>query len=307
MGASGRLVGREPSVGERMKEGSDAAARLHEELERLRAGGGASAQAANKYAREAADLANELSKARSRLAESEARADVLERKVQQSVAALEESAALLEKREHSDAETLNKVLADNQALQRALLLVDDQAAATGALALLHTGANTPGTADTPALATEGGGTSAASVDGKSTTGDDDARSTSASVYSAVSVSGTTPELCGVGMRVTNVAPHRVVSFLPNGPVGKSGAVEVGDLLVAVNGVETQAKEIKEVRRLMTGAQGSEVELRFVGLRDGNKETFAVTVIRQPPPKTTRSPIFHAVQLHALRLLPGMSP
>ena len=305
MGASGRLVGREPSVGERMKEGSDAAARLHEELERLRAGGGASAQAANKYAREAADLANELSKARSRLAESEARADVLERKVQQSVAALEESAALLEKREHSDAETLNKVLADNQALQRALLLVDDQAAATGALALLHTGANTPGTADTPALATEGGGTSAASVDGKSTTGDDDARSTSASVYSAVS--GKTPELCGVGMRVTNVAPHRVVSFLPNGPVGKSGAVEVGDLLVAVNGVETQAKEIKEVRRLMTGTQGSEVELRFVGLRDGNKETFAVTVIRQPPPKTTRSPIFHAVQLHALRLLPGMSP
>ena len=305
MGASGRLVGREPSVGERMKEGSDAAARLHEELERLRAGGGASAQAANKYAREAADLANELSKARSRLAESEARADVLERKVQQSVAALEESAALLEKREHSDAETLNKVLADNQALQRALLLVDDQAAATGALALLHTGANTPGTADTPALATEGGGTSAASVDGKSTTGDDDARSTSASVYSAVS--GKTPELCGVGMRVTNVAPHRVVSFLPNGPVGKSGAVEVGDLLVAVNGVETQAKEIKEVRRLMTGTQGSEVELRFVGLRDGNKETFAVTVIRQPPPKTTRSPIFHAVQLLALRLLPGMSP
>ena len=95
--------------------------------------------------------------------------------------------------------------------------------------------------------------------------------------------------------------------LSSRPVGKSGAVEVGDLLVAVNGVETQAKEIKEVRRLMTGTQGSEVELRFVGLRDGNKETFAVTVIRQPPPKTTRSPIFHAVQLHALRLLPGMSP
>lgn len=70
-------------------------------------------------------------------------------------------------------------------------------------------------------------------------------------------------------------------------MGQCGVVEVGDLLVAVNGVETASKEIKEVRRLMTGAEGTVVELRFVGLRDGKKESFVVTLKRQPPPKTDK--------------------
>ena len=80
---------------------------------------------------------------------------------------------------------------------------------------------------------------------------------------------------------------QVVSFLPQGPLGQTGLVEVGDLLVAIDGLETAGKQIKEVRRLMTGAQGTSVELRFVGLRSGKKETFAVTVTRQPPPKSTK--------------------
>lgn len=80
---------------------------------------------------------------------------------------------------------------------------------------------------------------------------------------------------------------QVVSFLPQGPVGLCGVVEVGDLLVAVDGVETASKQIKEVRRLMTGAEGTPVELRFVGLRDGKKESFAVTLQRQPPPKSAK--------------------
>ncbi len=57
--------------------------------------------------------------------------------------------------------------------------------------------------------------------------------------------------------------------------------------MAVNGVETASKQIKEVRRLMTGAEGTVVELRFVGLRDGKKESFAVTLKRQPPPKSDK--------------------
>ena len=120
----------QPTVAERMKEGQTAAMRLHEELERLRAGGGASAVAetANKYARDAAELSKELEHVRSRLVQSELRADALQRKVDDSVAALEESALLLEKRESSDAEMLQKVLADNQALQRALLKVDEKGA-----------------------------------------------------------------------------------------------------------------------------------------------------------------------------------
>ena len=47
------------------------------------------------------------------------------------------------------------------------------------------------------------------------------------------------------------------------------------------------KQITEVRRLMTGVEGSVVELRFVGLRNGKKETVSVSLNRQPPPKTAR--------------------
>lgn len=80
---------------------------------------------------------------------------------------------------------------------------------------------------------------------------------------------------------------QVVSFLPQGPVGQCGVVEVGDLLVAVDGVETAGRQIKEVRRLMTGAEGTVVELRFAGFRTGKKESFAVTLKRQPPPKSEK--------------------
>jgi len=47
------------------------------------------------------------------------------------------------------------------------------------------------------------------------------------------------------------------------------------------------KQITEVRRLMTGVEGSVVELQFVGLRNGKKETVSVSLKRQPPPKIAR--------------------
>ena len=78
---------------------------------------------------------------------------------------------------------------------------------------------------------------------------------------------------------------QVVSFLANGPIGRCGMVETGDLLVAVDGIQTEGKQIKEVRRLLTGADGSAVELKFLGARDGRKDVFSITVCRQPPPKT----------------------
>ena len=55
-------------------------------------------------------------------------ADALQRKVDESIAALEESAMLLEKREDDDAATLRKILGDNQALQLALRQAADQTA-----------------------------------------------------------------------------------------------------------------------------------------------------------------------------------
>ena len=60
-----------------MTEGSDAALRLHEELDRLRAGGAGASAAAHSHAKEAAALAKELQFARSQLAQSEFRAGTL--------------------------------------------------------------------------------------------------------------------------------------------------------------------------------------------------------------------------------------
>ena len=51
--------------------------------------------------------------------------------------------------------------------------------------------------------------SKASDDVRSVPGDDDVRSVRSSV-SAASEQLSSPELCGVGMRLTNVAPHRVL-------------------------------------------------------------------------------------------------
>ena len=61
-----------------MTEGSDAALRLHEELDRLRAGGAGASALAHSHAKEAAALAKELQFARSQLAQSELRAGTLQ-------------------------------------------------------------------------------------------------------------------------------------------------------------------------------------------------------------------------------------
>ena len=41
---------------------------------------------------------------------------------------------------------------------------------------------------------------------------------------------------------------QVVSFLPNGPVGKCEAIEIGDLLVAIDSVETNGTYATYVHR-----------------------------------------------------------
>ncbi|EKX41374.1 hypothetical protein GUITHDRAFT_142068 [Guillardia theta CCMP2712] len=92
-------------------------------------------------------------------------------------------------------------------------------------------------------------------------------------------------MCGVGMRVTNSTPHRVVSFLPHGPVGRSGQVKVGDFLVAIDGESIVNKSIKEVRRMMTGVEGSEVEIKFASTKNGEQSTYSVTIVREQPVAT----------------------
>jgi hypothetical protein len=247
VGGAGMVVGREPTIAERMKEGCDAAIRVYEELDRLRAGGGASASAATKYAKEAAELTKELDFARSQLAQSQFRADALQQKVDDSLAALEESAKLLEQREHSDADKLSRIVADNEALQRALREVGEKGAAQTPghereLQLLrektrrleeelaamrtrqHLGVPESASKTAPAkpaatgFATPLRPLALAVVTGDNAGQDDDVRSVRSAASSTFSttpsaVSAGTPELCGVGMRLTNTAPHRVILLL----------------------------------------------------------------------------------------------
>ena len=195
-------------------------------------------------------------------------ADALQRKVDESIAALEESAMLLEKREDDDAATLRKILGDNQALQLALRQVADQTAGNqqasanaheaallreknrrleeelgllrlrvhGATTLTPHGATTqtplagspPPKAGAAAKAAATGATtsddarSQMSDEVRSLRADDDAKSTRSmrssfseasefSISDAAAAAAGSPEVCGVGMRLTNVAPHRVCS------------------------------------------------------------------------------------------------
>jgi hypothetical protein len=200
-------------------------------------------------------------------------ADALQRKVDESIVALEESAMLLEKREDDDAATLRKILGDNQALQLALRQAADQTAGNqqasanaheaallreknrrleeelgllrlrvhGAKTLTPHGATTltpdvvapiagspPPKARAASKAAATGATtsddarSQMSDEVRSLRADDDAKSTRSmrssfseasefSISDATAAAAASPEVCGVGMRLTNVAPHRVCS------------------------------------------------------------------------------------------------
>ena len=46
---------------------------------------------------------------------------------------------------------------------------------------------------------------------------------------------------GVGMRITEHAPHRVTELVPNGPAALSKKIRLQDRLVAVNGLAVQVR------------------------------------------------------------------
>ena len=76
-----------------------------------------------------------------------------------------------------------------------------------------------------------------------------------------------PDLVGVGIRLTDVPPHRVVELVAGGPAALAGGVRVGDLLVEVAGRDVSALPMSAIRRLIVGPSGSAVTMAFV--RDGH--------------------------------------
>jgi len=67
-------------------------------------------------------------------------------------------------------------------------------------------------------------------------------------------------LVGIGLRITDAPPHRVVELVDGGPAASSGRIEIGDLILKVAGVDVRHKPIKEIRRRMLGPSGSTLSL-----------------------------------------------
>lgn len=84
------------------------------------------------------------------------------------------------------------------------------------------------------------------------------------VRSVASSTGSAPEHCGVGMRITDKPPHRVVALVEFAPASNSGQIFPGDELLSVDSKDIHDKPIREVRRLITGVVGTRLRLKLKG-------------------------------------------
>lgn len=96
---------------------------------------------------------------------------------------------------------------------------------------------------------------------------------------------------GVGMRIQDDPPHKIISLVPGGPAARSGSVQVGDYLLSVQDVDIQNLSAANIRSLIVGPDGSSVTLKLkkrpVGsgrTPEGHEEVCSVTVIREPAMK-----------------------
>ena len=86
-------------------------------------------------------------------------------------------------------------------------------------------------------------------------------------------------MCGVGIRLTESYPLRVIEIWPRGPAGICGLIEVGDMLTKIDGHNVTNTNMALVRSI-TGPEGSTVSFDFVRkFQNGSKKSFSVNLIR----------------------------
>ena len=95
-----------------------------------------------------------------------------------------------------------------------------------------------------------------------------------------------PDLVGVGIRLTETPPHRVIELVPGGPAATAGGVQTGDQLVEVAGRDVSMMPMSAIRRLIVGPQGSTVSMVFVRDCAGDQDSvggrrFQVEMVRGP--------------------------
>jgi hypothetical protein len=86
-------------------------------------------------------------------------------------------------------------------------------------------------------------------------------------------------MCGVGIRLTESYPPRVIEIWPRGPAGMCGLIEVGDMLTKIDGHNVTSTNMALVRSI-TGPEGSTVSFDFVRkVENGSKKSFTVNLTR----------------------------
>jgi hypothetical protein len=99
--------------------------------------------------------------------------------------------------------------------------------------------------------------------------------------SSRSVASSRSGLVGIGMVITDSAPHRVTSVVPGGSAHASGQLREGDTLVSVDETPVEHLDVVGVRNLLLGEPGSKVELILARAapNDDDEMQYKVRVIR----------------------------
>ena len=117
------------------------------------------------------------------------------------------------------------------------------------------------------------------------------------------------KLVGIGMRITDEAPHRVTEIVEGGAAYLSGALEVGDYILEVAQMDAESHSIAEIRSFILGPVGSYLELKLDRRGENDHDepnVFTVKIKRaelsgsspplpshQPLPSLTSTPPAHA--------------
>jgi len=88
-----------------------------------------------------------------------------------------------------------------------------------------------------------------------------------------------PKLVGVGVRLTDLYPHCVAEFVRGGPAHKSGKIQVGDHLLAVDGEDIQKLAIAQIAAKIVGPEGSTLHLKFSRGHGAEASEFEIDLVR----------------------------
>ena len=99
------------------------------------------------------------------------------------------------------------------------------------------------------------------------------------------------KLVGIGMRITDEAPHRVTEIVEGSAAHLSGAIQVGDYILEVATMDASKHSIADIRNFILGPAGSYLDLKLDRRGEDNEpNVFTVKIKRAEMP--TGSSFYH---------------